>query len=167
MDLYPVNVLSNGFKMKKYLILLLLASCHSSQDLNVADTKKETRIVAAKKADINLEKKVKFKKKVSFAFDSSSLSLESRKNLTDNIIWLKQNPKKDVVIQGHCDERGTREYNLALGERRGYAVKRFLTNSGISKRRVKVVSYGEEKPVSLGSSERAHAKNRRAQLIVK
>jgi len=160
-----MNKLSNRFKMKKYLILLLLASCNAGHNLEVADSKRE--IVAAKKSEINLEKKVRFQKRVNFGFDSSSITLDSRKKLTDNVIWLKQNPNKNIVVEGHCDERGTREYNLALGERRAYAVRNFLSNSGISKRRIKVVSYGEEKPVSLGSSERAHAKNRRAELVIK
>lgn len=102
--------------------------------------------------------------KVHFAFDSSYLDEEARKNLNKNISWLKNNPNKEVVIEGHCDERGTTEYNLALGSQRAQAVYRYLTVNGVSKERLRTVSYGEEMPIALGHNEKAWAKNRRVEF---
>lgn len=151
--------------MKKYLLILLLASCATKNNIQEVQEPAAKPIIAAKKEEIKIDAKVKFTDTVYFAFDSSSINKNMAVELTDNIIWLKQNPAKKLVIEGHCDERGTKEYNLALGERRAYAVKKFLVNSGIKKNRLKTVSYGEERPNALGSSERAHQKNRRVQFI--
>ena len=152
--------------MKKYFLLLLIISCNANQKFDNA-TKQIAPVIAPKKEDLNLAKKVKFENKINFAFDSSHLNKESQKILTNNIIWLEQNPKEQLLIAGHCDVTGTKEYNLALGERRGYSVKKFLTDAGIKAKRIKVVSYGEEKPVALGTTEKAHQKNRRAEFIIK
>ena len=81
--------------------------------------------------------------------------------------WLKKNDKVDVIVQGYCDERGTREYNLALGERRANAVKQYLISQGISANRISTISYGKERPAVLGSNEAAWAQNRRAITVVK
>ena len=152
--------------MKKYFLLLLIISCNANQKFENT-TKQIAPVIAPKKEDLNLEKKVTFENKINFAFDSSYLNEESQKILTNNIIWLEQNPKEQLLIEGHCDVTGTKEYNLALGERRGYSVKKFLTDAGIKAKRIKVVSYGEEKPVALGTTEKAHQKNRSAEFIIK
>jgi len=101
-----------------------------------------------------------------FAYDSSTLTSRSQDILRQKAAWLRQNPGSSVIIEGHCDERGTTEYNLALGDRRANSVKRFLVNLGIGPSRLITVSYGEERPVDPGHSERAWALNRRAQLVI-
>lgn len=80
--------------------------------------------------------------------------------------WLAQYPSIHVTIEGHCDERGTREYNLALGERRANAVKNYLANRGVSPSRMSVISYGKERPIAMGSDEDAWAQNRRAVTVL-
>jgi peptidoglycan-associated lipoprotein len=99
-----------------------------------------------------------------FDFDQFTLSAEARKTLADNAEYLKANSGTQVVIEGHCDERGSDEYNLALGESRALAAKNYLVSLGISAKQLSVISYGEEKPAAMGSNEEAWAKNRRAEF---
>ncbi|HEY9034263.1 MAG TPA: peptidoglycan-associated lipoprotein Pal [Pseudomonadales bacterium] len=99
-----------------------------------------------------------------FEFDKSTLTAETRSNLNAVAAELKKNTNA-VRLEGHADERGTREYNLALGERRAKAVADYLALQGVNKSRIEVISYGEEKPVAMGSTEAALAKNRRVELI--
>ena len=101
-----------------------------------------------------------------FEYDSSDLTSESRKVLERQAAWLKRYADVTVVIQGHCDERGTREYNLALGERRANAVSNFLVALGVSTSRIRTISYGKERPVALGSNETAWSQNRRGVTVV-
>lgn len=103
---------------------------------------------------------------VYFAFDSSVLSAESRAALDTQVEWLKNHEDVDVVIQGHCDDRGTREYNMALGERRANAVKQYLVSNGIAENRIATRSFGKERPAVLGNNEEAWAQNRRAITVV-
>lgn len=102
---------------------------------------------------------------VYFKLNSSDLDSEARAALTEQAEWLKANPRALIVIEGRCDERGTREYNLALGERRANAARSYLIAKGISADRIRTISYGKEKPVVLGSSEEAWAKNRNATTV--
>ena len=81
-------------------------------------------------------------------------------------MWLNDNPDANIVIEGHCDDRGTNAYNLALGERRAESVKAFLADLGIESARMTTISYGEEKPLDLGQNEEAWAKNRRAEFVL-
>ena len=85
--------------------------------------------------------------------------------LRDQASWLQRNRGKRITIEGHADERGTREYNLALGERRADAVRSFLTSAGVERRQIETVSYGEERPEDPGHDEGAWARNRRAIMI--
>jgi len=101
-----------------------------------------------------------------FDFDSSTLTQESQAKLTEKADWLRQNAQVNVAIEGHCDERGTTEYNLALGDRRANSVKRFLINLGIADNRMSTVSYGEERPINPGHDESAWSLNRRAQFVL-
>lgn len=96
-----------------------------------------------------------------FDFDRSELKPEARANLTKKAAWLRAHPEFSVRIEGHCDERGTNEYNLALGERRANAAFKFLNALGVSGNRITTVSYGEERPADPGHNESAWAKNRR------
>lgn len=102
---------------------------------------------------------------VFFAFDSSALSAEAQAALDTQVEWLK-NHDTNVIVQGYCDERGTREYNLALGERRANAVKEYLVSHGIAEDRISVISYGKERPAVFGSNEAAWAQNRRAVTVL-
>lgn len=102
---------------------------------------------------------------VHFDYDSSTLTQETRKQLSDNAEWIKKNTKTTVQIEGHCDSRGSVEYNLALGERRAKAVKNYLVSLGVDAKRMTIISYGEEKPIATGDSEEAYAKNRRANFV--
>lgn len=99
--------------------------------------------------------------KIYFAFDSNELSQESRAILQEKADLLKANPALSLLIEGHCDERGTEEYNLALGERRARAAYEFLVLLGVESSKLQIISYGEEYPAVQGSNEAAWSKNRR------
>jgi len=103
---------------------------------------------------------------VFFAFDSSELSAEARAALDTQVTWLKKHGDVNVIVQGHCDERGTRDYNLALGSRRAEAVKQYLVDHGIAANRISTFSYGKERPAVFGSNEAAWAQNRRAVTVI-
>ncbi|MEQ6917497.1 peptidoglycan-associated lipoprotein Pal [Halomonas aquatica] len=96
-----------------------------------------------------------------FEYDSDTIRNEFEPVLTAHARFLRANPNATVMLQGHTDERGTREYNLALGERRAGAVKRYLNVQGVSPSQVEVLSYGEERPAARGQNEQAYAQNRR------
>ncbi len=98
---------------------------------------------------------------VSFDYDSYDLRTDAQAILRGQAAWLNQNAARTVTVEGHCDERGTREYNLGLGERRGNAVKQYLTSLGVSAGRLKTISYGKERPICSSSDESCWAKNRR------
>ena len=101
-----------------------------------------------------------------FDYDSAVLSAEARELLKIKARWLDVNLDSNVVVQGHCDERGTTEYNLALGDQRAAAVKSFLMDLGISGARITTISYGEEKPLDMGHYEEAWARNRRVHFVI-
>ena len=104
--------------------------------------------------------------RIFFAFDRSDISPEAREILARQADWLRRYPNVTVTIEGHCDERGTREYNLALGERRAQAAKNVLVAAGIPAARISTISYGKERPAVVGSTEEAYAQNRRAVTVV-
>jgi len=103
---------------------------------------------------------------VYFAFDDFSLSQEAKTVLAQNAAWLVNNPQREVIIEGHCDERGTDEYNIALGERRANSTKRYLIVLGVNKAQLSTISFGEERPASTGHNESAWAQNRRAEFVI-
>jgi peptidoglycan-associated lipoprotein len=98
--------------------------------------------------------------RVFFAFNESNISPEARATLEKQADWLKRYQNVTVTVEGHCDDRGTREYNLALGNRRAAAVKRVLAALGVAGNRVQVISYGKERPVVVGDDEQAWSQNR-------
>ncbi len=104
---------------------------------------------------------------VYFDFDKYEITAESAKSLDANADWLKANPNVLILIEGHCDERGTAAYNLALGERRAKATQNYLSSRGVQASRVSLVSYGEERPVCSEHTEACWAKNRRSHFMVK
>jgi peptidoglycan-associated lipoprotein len=99
--------------------------------------------------------------RVFFAYDSFALTQQAQQTLERQAAWLRTYGDIRLTIEGHCDERGTREYNLALGDRRANAVRNFLVARGVAANRITVVSYGKERPVALGSNETAWSLNRR------
>lgn len=103
---------------------------------------------------------------VNFALDSFDIDPEARAILDTQSQWLAQYPNVRVTIEGHCDERGTREYNLALGDRRANSAKNYLVARGVDAGRITTISYGKERPLALGSDEGAYAQNRRAVTVV-
>jgi peptidoglycan-associated lipoprotein len=105
-------------------------------------------------------------KDIHFEFDKADIGAEAAKILEVSAGWLKANPKYLVMIEGHTDERGTNEYNIALGERRARASRNYLVSLGIAARRISVISYGEERPMCMSSAEECWAQNRRAHFGV-
>ncbi|HXV21086.1 MAG TPA: peptidoglycan-associated lipoprotein Pal [Desulfuromonadales bacterium] len=104
--------------------------------------------------------------RINFAYDQYTLSDQAREVLAGNAAWMKANPGARVIVEGHCDERGSDEYNLALGERRALAAQNYLVSLGIAAGRLSTVSYGEERPLAPGKGETAWAQNRRAEFKV-
>jgi peptidoglycan-associated lipoprotein len=102
---------------------------------------------------------------VNFDYDQASLTTSARRLLADNAEWMRKNSDVTVQVEGHCDERGSVEYNLALGERRAKSVKNYLVSLGLDPKRLTVISYGKEKPLVSGDTEEDYAKNRRANFV--
>jgi len=105
-------------------------------------------------------------KDIFFDFDQAMIRDDSKKTMADNVLWLKTNPAAKVTIEGHCDERGSSEYNLALGERRARVTRDFLVAAGIEANRVNTISFGKERPFVLGHDESAWKWNRRAHFML-
>ena len=103
---------------------------------------------------------------IHFEFDKSRLLPEAKEILGRKAEWLGAHPDVSVIIEGHCDERGTNEYNMALGDRRAGSTKSFLVDMGVAQGRLTTISYGEERPVDPGHNEEAWAKNRRAHFVI-
>lgn len=104
--------------------------------------------------------------RVFFDTDSSALDGVAQSTLAAQAAWLNQNADVNITVEGHCDERGTREYNIALGERRAYSAKKYLVSQGVSPNRISTVSYGKERPAVVGSTSDAWAQNRRSVTVV-
>jgi len=111
--------------------------------------------------------KVRFENEdIHFEFDSIRLTPVAQEILTQKAAWLRANPKAEVKIEGHCDSRGTNEYNLALGEGRAQSAKAFLADLGIDPSRLTTISYGEERPIDRAQTEEGWAKNRRVHFVI-
>ena len=163
--------------MKKTFVFALVACAFlgacSATDKDADISSSADRMNAWGEADItNLEDtklSSRFKKAVSpiiyFDFNASYLNSAAMDILNEQIVWLHNNPSAMIVIEGHCDERGTREYNLALGEKRANAVKDYMMANGIESGRIRTISYGKERPDVFGSTEDAWSKNRRSVTI--
>lgn len=163
--------------------MLTLAACSSSQSADDAANQQTNQQQQGQESDSGVEldaaertktpEEIRAEKMetlqreniIYFAFDDSRVSSEYGELLADHAEFLVQNPNVDVTIEGHADERGTPEYNIALGERRAKAVAQYLQNLGVSSSQIETVSYGEEKPLVNASTQSAYAKNRRAVLV--
>ncbi len=144
-------------------VLTLVSACASKpsatdEDYDVIDSAKQADKINKGTAK-NIEE-ISVPDRVYFAFDKYNISNESAEVLKLQAEWLKSDAKINVIIEGHCDERGTREYNLALGERRATAVKNYLVKQGVAVKRIKTISYGKERPIFVGTGEAVWAKNR-------
>src|SRR5947209_6250406 len=128
-----------------------------------AEPVRDDAIASASLDDLNRNSPLK---PVFFELDRSDLNADNQKTLDGNAVLLKRYPTWAVTIEGHCDERGTAEYNLALGERRAVAARAYLVSLGIPADRLRVVSYGKEFPFDPGHDENAYAKNRRAHFVI-
>ena len=128
-----------------------------------AEPVRDDAISSASLDDLNKNSPLK---PVYFELDSSELSAANQKALDENAALLKRYPSWAVTVEGHCDERGTAEYNLALGERRAIAARAYLVSLGIAADRLRTVSYGKEFPFDPGHEETAFAKNRRAHFVI-
>ncbi len=140
-----------------FISLLFLAGCSS--------TKKSGEL----SADSSLFEDFKNKAgdRVLFPYNSSEITETAKATLAKQTAWLKEHSDISATIEGHCDERGTREYNLALGERRAEAVKKFLLNHGIDSAKIDTISYGKERPAVMGHDESAWAQNRRGVFVLR
>ncbi|WP_305044706.1 peptidoglycan-associated lipoprotein Pal [Geoalkalibacter sp.] len=125
-----------------------------------AFTGSEARDAARVPAEVSFQME-----RIHFDFDSYTLSAEARQILAATGQYLLANPGVNIVIEGHCDERGSDEYNLALGERRARAAQNYLVSLGVAAERTRIISYGEERPLDPASNEAAWAKNRRAEFV--
>ena len=158
-------------------VLLLLASCEtasqkavsgsassssSSSSASKSDSVKKGSSLFAKGKETPADKLISVGDRVLFDYDSAELSNDAKLILDKQSRFLRANTDMTFTIEGHCDERGTREYNLALGEQRATAVRDYLVIEGISPDRLRVISYGKEKPAVVGANDMAFAKNRRA-----
>lgn len=157
-----------------FAVLVLLAACETAPDESGASggagggstATSGASTMGGPQAGTQEDLVVNVGDRVFFDFDKFSLKPEARATLEKQSAWLKKYPSVTIVIEGHCDERGTREYNLALGERRANSAKDYLVTLGINPSRVKTISYGEERPVALGSNEKSWAQNRRSVTTV-
>jgi peptidoglycan-associated lipoprotein len=150
--------------------LLLLAACssHPADTGNAtgantgADTTTSSSIVPGSEQDLAQN----VGDRVFFDFNETTIKPEGQQTLQRQAQWLQKYPNVTVTVEGHCDDRGTREYNLALGERRATAVKNALVALGVQANRIKTISYGKERPAVLGDNEAAWAQNRRGVTVV-
>lgn len=143
--------------------LLLLAACADTSKTSTTSTTNQaaapspsSNVVAGSREDFQQN----VGDRVFFAFDRSDIAPEGQTTLQRQADWLKRYQNVTVTVEGHCDDRGTREYNLALGERRAAAVKRVLVALGVAGNRITTISYGKERPIVVGDNEQAWAQNR-------
>ena len=143
--------------------LLLLAACDSSSS---TDGTSGSNGMGSTAPGTQGDLSTNVGDRVFYELDSSTLNGEAQATLDRQAKWLGQYSNVNIVIEGHADERGTREYNIALGERRATAAKNYLVNSGVSAARVSIISYGKERPAVMGSDESAWSQNRRAVTVI-
>ena len=149
--------------LKIFLLLILIpliASCATQVSVSISSSSyssaESDQYISSEKLETNLEDLIYFE------YDKASLSSDSKTLISKYVKFAKK--AKAIRLEGHCDERGTREYNLALGEKRAIEVKNYLIIKGVSSSKIKVISYGEEKPIDINSSESSWKKNRRVEI---
>ena len=161
--------------LKKLLLLVVtgffLASCAATNtqqggDVDAASSSTSSGSDSSITAGTQEDLIVNVGDRVFFEFDSSELTVDAQATLDAQAAWLMQYPDTNITIEGHADERGTREYNLALGDKRAFAVYSYLAQAGIDTNRMDYVSWGKERPEVIGSDETAYGQNRRGVTIV-
>ena len=162
--------------MLKKLILLIaagffLASCAATKtdqggDVDAASSASSSSSDGSINAGTQEDLIVNVGDRIFFEFDSSELTVDAQATLDAQAAWLLQYSDTDITIEGHADERGTREYNLALGDKRAFAVYSYLAQAGVDTNRMDYVSWGKERPEVIGSDETAYSQNRRGVTIV-
>ena len=155
-------------KINFLIVIIFLSSCSSmniTEENVYSDNVKTVKASSSMPENINLDSMAIFANAtVYFEFDKSSLTSKSIQTLKSAVDALNENTSIKVTLSGHADERGTREYNLALGQRRAESVSDYLVLNGINKSRITVKSFGEEKPLAYGQDESSYAKNRRVEI---
>ena len=155
-------------KINFLIVIIFLSSCSSmniTEENVYSDNVKTVKASSSMSENINLDSMAIFANAtVYFEFDKSSLTSKSIQTLKSAVDALNENTSIKVTLSGHADERGTREYNLALGQRRAESVSDYLVINGINKSRITVKSFGEEKPLAYGQDESSYAKNRRVEI---
>ncbi len=155
-------------KINFLIVVIFLSSCSSmniTEENVYSDNVKTVKASSSMSENINLDSMAIFANAtVYFEFDNSSLTSKSIQTLKSAVDALNENTSIKVTLSGHADERGTREYNLALGQRRAESVSDYLVLNGINKSRITVKSFGEEKPLAYGQDESSYAKNRRVEI---
>jgi peptidoglycan-associated lipoprotein len=138
-----------------FCALLALSGCSTTSKTGSMDAETEFRTQVGDR--------------VHFEFNSDKITDESREALDRQVEWLNSNKRENIqfVVEGHCDERGTREYNLALGERRANSVRSYMVSKGIDPTRLEVISYGKERPAAIGDTEEVYKLNRRGVTVLK
>ena len=144
--------------------VLLVAACETTPPPSSQTATNPGAVVATPGSQADFSQNVG--DRVFFDYDSFQLTPEARQTLTRQSAWLKQYGNWRITVEGHADERGTREYNLALGERRASSVRAFLISQGIPANRVGTISYGKERPAVAGSTEQAYSQNRRGVTVL-
>jgi peptidoglycan-associated lipoprotein len=139
--------------------MIVLAGCSSKSAVSTADSGATTPVVPVVAAPVLGD--------INFEFDSSALSATAQEQLKQNAAWMQASTSQSVTIEGHCDERGTAEYNIALGEHRANSAKQFMISLGVSDAKISTISFGEERPLDPGHNEDAWAKNRRGHFVAK
>ena len=161
--------------LKKLLLLvvtgLFLASCAATNtqqggDVDAASSSTSSGSDSSITAGTQEDLIVNVGDRVFFEFDSSELTVDAQATLDAQAAWLMQYPDTNITIEGHADERGTREYNLALGDKRAFAVYSYLAQAGIDTNRMEYISWGKERPEVVGSDETAYSQNRRGVTTV-
>ncbi len=162
--------------IKKFLmlffVLVLVSACSSTHDNVIVEENYDVIETQAQADMMNTEmentivEEIHVPDRVYFSLNKYNISTESAAVLKLQAEWLKADTSLDVIVEGHCDDRGTREYNLALGKKRAEAVKNYLVKQGVSPSRISTLSYGKEKPLVLGSGESVWAKNRASVTVV-
>ena len=155
-------------KINFFIVIFFLSSCSSmniTEENVYSDEVKTVKASSSMPENISLDSMAIFANAtVYFEFDKSSLTSKSIQTLKSAVDALNENTSIKVTLSGHADERGTREYNLALGQRRAESVSDYLVLNGINKSRITVKSFGEEKPLAYGQDESSYAKNRRVEI---
>ena len=161
--------------LKKLLLLVVtgffLASCAATNtnqggDVDAASSSSSSGSDSSITAGTQEDLIVNVGDRVFFEFDSSELTVDAQATLDAQAAWLMQYPDTNITLEGHADERGTREYNLALGDKRAFAVYSYLAQAGIDTNRMEYISWGKERPEVVGSNETAYSQNRRGVTTV-